>query len=104
MQIEEYPESEILDSLHPFAREWFLSKFKTFSPPQKFSILNIKRGINTLISSPTGSGKTLSAFLAILDNLVSLADKNLLDDRVYAIYLSPLKALANDITKNLKEP
>jgi len=103
-QIEAYPESEILDSLHPVVREWFLSKFGAFSPPQKYSILNIDRGINTLISSPTGSGKTLSAFLAIMNKLILLQEKGELEQKVYCVYLSPLKALANDITKNLKEP
>ncbi len=103
-QTEEYPEAEILDSLHPVVREWFVGKFGTFSPPQRFSILNIDRGINTLISSPTGSGKTLSAFLAIMNKLILLQQEGKLEQKVYCVYLSPLKALANDITKNLKEP
>ncbi len=103
-QTQEWPEEETINSLHPFVREWFLEHFGKLSPPQKFSVLNIKRGLNTLISSPTGSGKTLSAFLAILDNLVVRADKGILEDHVYAIYMSPLKALANDIHKNLEVP
>ena len=103
-QTEEYPEKEILDSLHPVVREWFVAKFGAFSPPQRFSILNIDRGINTLISSPTGSGKTLSAFLAIMNKLILLQQQGELEQKVYCVYLSPLKALANDITKNLKEP
>lgn len=103
-QTKNYPEKEIFNELHPFVKEWFIKKFKHFSPPQRFSVLNIKHRINTLISSPTGSGKTLSAFLAIIDNLVTLADKGQLNDKIYAIYISPLKALANDIDKNLKQP
>lgn len=103
-QKEEYPESEILESLHPFVREWFTTNFKSFSPPQRYSIRNIQQGKNSLISSPTGSGKTLSAFLAILNELVTKADTGTLQDVVYCIYISPLKALANDINKNLKEP
>ena len=99
-----WTQEKTFDSLHPFVREWFTKKFVNLSPPQKFSVLNIKRGINTLISSPTGSGKTLSAFLAIIDDLVTKADKGVLEEQVYAIYISPLKALANDIDKNLKEP
>lgn len=99
-----WPDAETLDALHPFVREWFEKKFKQLSPPQQFSVLNIKRGMNTLISSPTGSGKTLSAFLAVIDNLITLADKGQLQEHVYAIYISPLKALANDIEKNLNTP
>lgn len=99
-----YSEAEILDSLHPFVREWFQSKFEHFSPPQRFSIRNIQLGINSLISSPTGSGKTLSAFLAVINELVTRADTGGLADSVYCIYLSPLKALANDINRNLTEP
>jgi ATP-dependent Lhr-like helicase len=103
-QTEEFPESEILESLHPFVREWFTSTFKEFSPPQRYAIRNIQQGVNCLISSPTGSGKTLSAFLAIINELVTRADTGQLEDKVYCIYISPLKALANDINRNLKEP
>jgi ATP-dependent Lhr-like helicase len=99
-----YDEEAIMDSLHPLVREWFTKKFKTFSEPQRFSILNIHNRQNTLVSSPTGSGKTLSAFLAIINELVGLAVNDKLEDRTYAIYVSPLKALANDIKKNLEEP
>ena len=103
-QTEEYPESEILDNLHPFVREWFTTTFGTFSPPQRYSIRNIQLGKNSLICSPTGSGKTLSAFLAILNELVLHADTGTLEERVYCVYISPLKALANDINRNLTEP
>jgi ATP-dependent Lhr-like helicase len=101
---EPYEKEAILASLHPYVREWFTSTFKDFSPPQRFSILNIHYRLNTLISSPTGSGKTLSAFLAILNELVSLADAGTLENRVYCVYVSPLKALGNDIEKNLNGP
>jgi Lhr-like helicase len=99
-----YEDEEILDSFHPILRKWFSRKFKGFAPPQKFSILNIRNRINTLISSPTGSGKTLSAFLSIINELVDLSENGKLDDKVYCIYISPLKALANDISRNLLEP
>lgn len=99
-----YKDEEILRSMHPLVKEWFLNKFKDFAPPQKFAILNVHSRINTLISSPTGSGKTLSAFLAIINELIGLSEHGLLEDKVYCVYISPLKALANDISRNLLEP
>ncbi|MBN2459728.1 DEAD/DEAH box helicase [Candidatus Woesearchaeota archaeon] len=99
-----YKDEDIIKSMHPLVKEWFLQKFKGFAPPQKFAILNVHSRINTLISSPTGSGKTLSAFLAIINELVGLSEHGLLEDKVYCIYISPLKALANDISRNLLEP
>ncbi len=93
-----------LKILHPLVSEWFLSKFKELSPPQKFAIREISKGNNVLISSPTGSGKTLAAFLTAISNLVSLAEKGLLEDRIYVVYVSPLRALNNDIKRNLMEP
>ena len=101
---EPYQDEETLSCLHPAVREWFETKFQGLSPPQKYSILNIHKGLNTLISSPTGSGKTVSAFLAILNRLILLQEQGALEQKVYCVYVSPLKALANDITKNLKEP
>ncbi len=95
---------EIEKILHPFVREWFFSKFKEFSIPQKYGVLSIWERKNILISAPTGGTKTLTAFLSILNYLVVLADKGELKDKVYAVYNSPLKALSNDIHKNLIEP
>ena len=97
-------DSEINGMLHPLVKEWFFSKFKSFSVPQKFGVMNIWERRNILISAPTGSSKTLTAFLAIINYLVMLAEKNQLEDRIYAVYTSPLKALSNDIHKNLIEP
>ncbi len=99
-----YDSEEITASLHPLVKDWFFSKFKDYTPPQKFSILNIQKRKNTLISSPTGSGKTLSAFLAILNDLVISSLSGTLEDKIYAVYLSPLKALGNDIHRNLIRP
>jgi len=99
-----YKKEEILSALHPLVIEWFNSQFKDFSEPQRFSIVNIHQRENTLISSPTGSGKTLSAFLSIISELARLSEQEQLEDKVYCIYISPLKALANDIEKNLNEP
>jgi len=98
------PSSKIRRILHPWVEEWFFSRYKDFSPPQKYAIPFIHRHENILITSPTGSGKTLSAFLAIINELVIRAINNQLGDYVYCIYVSPLKALANDIKRNLEEP
>ena len=103
-QTKEYSENEIHRVLHPFVSAWFGNKFKTFSPPQKFAIVNIHEKKNTLISAPTGSGKTLSAFTTIISELISLSEQQKLEDKVYTVYVSPLKALNNDIRRNLIEP
>jgi ATP-dependent helicase Lhr and Lhr-like helicase len=96
--------SEIVKTLHPYVKEWFFSKFQEFSLPQRYGVLNIHNKKDILISAPTGGTKTLTAFLAILNKLVILADKNQLENKTYAVYISPLKALSNDIAKNLIEP
>ncbi len=99
-----YSEKEIYRNLHPAVRKWFQDKFDNFTPAQRYAIMDIHQGKNVLISSPTGSGKTLTAFLSIISELTTLADKGELEDKVYCIYISPLKALDNDIEKNLEEP
>lgn len=90
--------------LHPIVDEWFFSRFSSFSQPQLFGVLDIHSRKNILISAPTGSTKTITGFLSILNELIDSDQKGLLEDRVYCIYISPLKALNNDIEKNLKEP
>jgi ATP-dependent Lhr-like helicase len=97
-------DAEIKEMLHPLVSEWFFSKFKDFSLPQKYGVMNVWERKNILISAPTGSSKTLTAFLAIINYLVILAEKNQLEEKIYAVYTSPLKALSNDIHKNLIEP
>ena len=99
-----FSDEEILGLFNPLMKKWWLQKFKEFSPPQKYSIVNIHNRVNTLVSSPTGSGKTLSAFAAIINELTSLLLDGKLEDKVYCVYISPLKALGNDIEKNLNEP
>ena len=90
--------------LHPLVKEWFFSRFEDFSVTQEYGVLNIWERKNILISAPTGGTKTLTAFLSILNYLVILAEKGELKDKIYAVYTSPLKALSNDIHKNLVEP
>ena len=96
--------SEIDAILDSDVKSWFYSKFKDYTPAQKYALKEIHDGKNVLISSPTGSGKTLSAFLAVINELVGLSKNGTLEDRVYALYISPLKALNNDIRVNLQEP
>ncbi len=106
-KVKKYSAKEIERVLHPIIKEWFYSKFENFSEPQKYGVLNIWKRKNILISAPTGGTKTLTSFLSILNKLVILADSNRpgeLEDKVYALYASPLKALSNDIHKNLIEP
>jgi ATP-dependent Lhr-like helicase len=95
---------EIEKILHPLIKEWFFSKFKEFSATQLYGVLSIWERKNILISAETGGTKTLTSFLSILNHLVNLAEKNELENKVYAVYTSPLKALSNDIHKNLIEP
>ena len=97
-------DSEIFALLRPYTSEWFKRTFKRFLEPQKYAIPRIKARRNVLIFSPTGSGKTLAAFLGILDELFTLAEQGKLENKVYCIYISPLRALSNDIRKNLQIP
>ncbi|MBR2557334.1 MAG: ATP-dependent helicase [Methanobrevibacter sp.] len=103
-QTKTYTKSAIYKTLHPWVRQWFDDTFDDFTPAQKKSLIDIHKKKNILISSPTGSGKTLTAFLSIISELTTLAEKDKLEDKVYCIYISPLKALDNDIEKNLEEP
>src|SRR6267154_929140 len=89
---------------HPLVAEWFTRKFGTPTEPQELGWPHILGGHTTLISAPTGSGKTLAAFLACIDRLVRKALNGDLRDRTEVLYISPLKALGNDIQKNLEAP
>ncbi|HTK94973.1 MAG TPA: DEAD/DEAH box helicase, partial [Terriglobales bacterium] len=89
---------------HPLVQEWFVQKFGTPTEPQEQGWPHILAGRTTLISAPTGSGKTLAAFLACIDMLVRKALAGGLEDRTEVLYVSPLKALGNDIQKNLEVP
>src|SRR5215831_13724694 len=89
---------------HPLVAEWFVSPFGTPTEPQEQGWPHILAGRTTLISAPTGSGKTLAAFLACIDKLVRKALAGDLSDRTEVLYVSPLKALGNDIQRNLEIP
>src|ERR1700757_5200574 len=89
---------------HPLVAEWFVQKFDTPTEPQEQGWPHILAGRTTLISAPTGSGKTLAAFLACIDRLGRKALAGQLSDRTEVLYVSPLKALGNDIQKNLEIP
>lgn len=104
LQAEKSESQDIQKILHPLVKEWFFSKFQAFSTTQEYGVLNIWQRKDILISAPTGGTKTLTAFLSILNYLVIQAQENTLENRVYAVYTSPLKALSNDIHKNLVEP
>jgi ATP-dependent Lhr-like helicase len=93
-----------LEWAHPLVREWFVGRFGTPTEPQEQGWPPIIQGHTTLISAPTGSGKTLAAFLACIDRLVRKALSGDLQDRTEVLYISPLKALGNDIQKNLEVP
>jgi ATP-dependent Lhr-like helicase len=98
------PVPESLAWAHPLVQEWFINKFGTPTEPQEQGWPHILAGRTTLISAPTGSGKTLAAFLICIDRLVCKALSGDLTDRTEILYISPLKALGNDIQKNLEGP
>jgi len=100
----EHDSAEVASMLSEYVRRWFFSRYEEFTPPQRMAIPYIKAGRNVLISSPTGTGKTLAAFLTIIDELVKLDLEDRLENKVYAVYISPLRALSNDMRKNLLAP
>src|SRR5256885_1246576 len=88
----------------PIVRRWFAETFSEATRPQREGWEAIASQRDTLIVAPTGSGKTLAAFLWALDHLHRLGLEGRLEDRVYVVYVSPLRALNNDIEKNLRAP
>jgi ATP-dependent Lhr-like helicase len=100
-----------LEAFHPAVRNWFEHRFPNGpSIPQQKGWPAIRSGRHTLIAAPTGSGKTLAAFLSAIDDLVRLGlgpaagGSGELPNETRVVYVSPLKALSNDIEKNLAEP
>ncbi len=97
-------DEEVYRLLRPYVAEWFRGRYGSFTVPQRCAIPLIKQGHNVLVSSPTGTGKTLAVFLGIIDELFRLAEEGRLEDKIYAIYVSPLRALNNDMRRNLLAP
>src|SRR5581483_6717014 len=92
-------------AFHPAVRRWLERAFEAPTPAQEQAWPAIQAGRHTLIAAPTGSGKTLAAFLAAIDLLVRRGlEQGGLRDETYILYVSPLKALSNDIRRNLEVP
>ncbi len=94
----------VLETFHPVVARWFERRYGVPTEPQIAGWPQIASGRDTLIAAPTGSGKTLAAFLACIDRLIHEGASGDLKDETAIVYVSPLKALANDIRKNLEEP
>src|SRR3954468_20682496 len=97
-------EPALFDALHPELTRWFRRRFKHFAPAQSIAVPEILAGRSLLLSSPTGSGKTLAAFLGVFDALAKARDRKELPKGIVAVYISPLRALAYDLRKNLQQP
>ncbi len=89
---------------HPAVADWFAGTFPAATEVQTRGWPAIQSGRHALLAAPTGSGKTLAAFLCAIDALVQLGVRGALSDQIYIVYVSPLKALANDVEKNLAGP
>jgi ATP-dependent helicase Lhr and Lhr-like helicase len=98
------PEHDWQNLFHPAVAEWFGERFAAPTPAQVEAWADIKAGRHTLIAAPTGSGKTLAAFLAAIDDLVRQGVEGRLTDATQIVYVSPLKALSNDVHRNLEAP
>ncbi len=99
-----YTKDEVMGLMEPLVSTWFNGRFDSLTEPQARAIPVIHARKDVLVSSPTGSGKTLTAFMSIINELTRYASEGRLEERVYCIYISPLKALANDVNRNLNTP
>ena len=95
---------DVLDAFHPLVAGWFRDKFGAPTDPQRDGWPRIAAGEDVLIAAPTGSGKTLAAFLSCMNELVCRGLDEGLSDHTQILYLSPLKALSNDVQRNLEGP
>ncbi len=93
-----------LTRFHPAIARWFSNRFAEPTEPQRGAWPVIQQGGDVLIAAPTGSGKTFAAFLSAIDGLVRQGLNGELRDEIQVLYVSPLKALSNDVQKNLSEP
>ena len=93
-----------LSRFHPVIERWFANRFAEPTEPQRRAWPVIQQGGDVLIAAPTGSGKTFAAFLSAIDALVRQGLNGELRDEIQVVYVSPLKALSNDVQKNLSEP
>src|SRR5438874_1681480 len=98
------PLEGVVTGFSPLVADWFRDRFGEPTPIQAAGWPAIAAGADTLLAAPTGSGKTLAAFLWSIDRLLRLAERNLLEDRTDVVYVSPLKALGNDIQRNPAAP
>jgi ATP-dependent Lhr-like helicase len=97
-------EGQLAAALHPALARWVRGRFGHFAPAQLLAVPEILDGHSTLVSSPTGSGKTLAAFLGVFDFLAKAMEAGAKPDGIAAVYISPLRALAYDLQKNLQQP
>jgi ATP-dependent Lhr-like helicase len=97
-------EAKLYSAIHPELARWFRGRFGHFSPAQLRAVPEILAGRSLLLTSPTGSGKTLAAFLSVFDALAKAHDSQALPNGIVAVYVSPLRALAYDLRKNLEQP
>jgi ATP-dependent helicase Lhr and Lhr-like helicase len=101
---ETQPDRDVLALFHPITVAWFRAVFEDVTPPQREGWPSIARGESTLILAPTGTGKTLTAFLWCLDKLMLRTPVDAAEHGCRVLYISPLKALAVDVERNLRSP
>lgn len=93
-----------MKGFHPAVERWFTTRFEEPTEPQRRAWPAIQAGRDVLIAAPTGSGKTFAAFLSSIDSLLQQGVAGGLEGQIQVVYVSPLKALSNDVQKNLSEP